>query len=123
MKIAMDLASNVLNLTSNEIEDILSSSSMSENQSCKGKQQQKEGKEDDASYRKYCKKLAQEFEQKLNLSKKEKQIKDMDDVEKEFERLESEDINRDLCDLISQRLNDVLVYERELASLNALRKN
>lgn len=118
----MDLASNVLNLTSNEIEDILSSSSMSDNQSCKGKQQ-KEAKEDDASYRKYCKKLAQEFEQKLNLSKKEKQIKDMDDVEKEFERLECEDINKDLCDLISQRLNDVLVYERELASLNALRKN
>ena len=122
MKIAMDLASNVLNLTSNEIEDILSSSSMTiDNQHNKSKQ--KEVKDDDTSYKKHCKKLLSEFEQKLNLSKKEKQIKDLNDVEKEFERLENEDNNKDLCDLISQRLNDVLIYERELASLNALRKN
>jgi hypothetical protein len=125
---AMDLASNVLNLTSNELEEILSSSVVTGNDydlnRTPGNRQQKNGGDElDAVYRKNCAKQLSEFELRLNSSKKEKQIKSLTDLTKEMDSIESEDVNKEICEMVSKRLNEVLGYERELASLNALRKN
>ncbi len=121
IKMAMDLASNVLNLTSNELEEILSSSVVTDNDL--NRQQKKGGDELDAVYRKNCAKQLSEFELRLNSSKKEKQIKSLTDLTKEMDSIESEDVNKEICEMVSKRLNEVLGYERELACLNALRKN
>ena len=126
MKNAVNLASNVLNLTSHEIEDILSSSSMVANNDEVNKSQNNQRKskeENDSAYKKHCKKMLAEFEQRLTLSRKETQIKSLDDVNQDIEASVGDEINKELCELISQRLNDVLIYERELASLNAIKQN
>jgi len=125
MKMAMNLASNVLNLTSNEIEDILSSSVADNNdlnRTSVAKQEVKGG-DSDAEYKKNCAKQLCDFELRLNSTKKEKQIKSLTDLSKELESIGSEDINKEICEMISQRFNEVLGYEKELASLNALKIN
>lgn len=126
MKMAMNLASNVLNLTSNELEDILSSSNISnttDNTPLKSPSNKDKDLKDenDSVYKKQCKKLLSEFEQQFTCSKKEKMIKSPNDIENESANLDEK--NKEICGLISQRLNDVLNYERELASLNALKQN
>lgn len=126
MKMAMNLASNVLNLTSNELEDILSSSNISNttdndpNKTPTNKSKDPK-EENDTAYKKQCKKLLSDFEQRFTCTKKEKMIKSMNDIENESANLD--ETNKEICGLISQRLNDVLNYERELASLNALKQN
>ncbi len=110
MKKAIDLASNVLNLTSNELEDILLTSNSLDNDetinySCTNKLIDLE---DDLVYKKKCQKLLYEFNRLFNASNKE--------------LLEKNNLNDDfykkICDLILQRLNDVLYYEKELANIN-----
>jgi len=120
MKMAMSLASSVLNLTATELDDIMSTSihetSMNKNKSSKSEIDEKILKEDEINHRKSCKKLLFEFEQCLNESKKEKEMI-FDGVHVEENLDEPENFNKNILELIVKRLDEVLSYERELASL------
>ena len=121
MKIAMSLASSVLNLTTTELDDIMSTSineaSANKNKSSKSETDEKI-KDDEINHKKSCKKLLFEFEQCLNESKKEKKMM-FDGLHVEENLEEQENFNKNIFELIIKRLDDVLSYERELASLKA----
>ena len=125
MKMAINLASTVLNLSSNELDDILSSSVLSVNENDFKLRNRKvidlnDKKEDEVNLRKISNKLMFEFEQRLNSSRKEKHLNEMINS-KDFE-INNEQVTKDICELIFQRLNDVLSFERQLASLHTLKK-
>ena len=107
MKMAMNLASSVLNLTSNELDDIMSTS-LSVTNNDRSKLAKEEVKEEELGFKKLSKKLLFEFDQCLNEGKKEKPM-DVADIDQE------EGLNKNICELIVKRLNDVLTCERELA--------
>ena len=120
MKMAMSLASSVLNLTSNELDDIMSTSLNETNttrQRAYKAELEEKMKEDECIHKKTCKKLLFEFEQCLNESKKEKEIFDGSHANNEFDNEEQEMFNKNIYELIVKRLDDVLTYERELAAL------
>ena len=121
MKMAMSLASSVLNLTTTELDDIMSTSineaSANNNKSSKSETDEKI-KDDEINHKKSCKKLLFEFEQCLNESKKEKEMM-FDGLHVEENLEEQENFNKNIFELIIKRLDDVLSYERELASLKA----
>lgn len=112
MKKAMDLASSVLNLTSNELEDILLSSNSIENDSSFNNKDTNKDDNELVSYKKQCKKMLAEFNDCICLNKKELMKSEMNFVY-------DENFNKNICDLVSQRLNELLQYERELASIHA----
>lgn len=110
MKNALDLASSVLNLTHDELDDILSPKKMDNNNDLPVITNENHILVDSD-------KLLFEFEQHLNASKKERKF--MGSINSDFS---SDNQNQTIVNLVSNRLNEVFGFERELAYLKANQK-
>lgn len=118
MRTALDLASNVLNLTQDELGDILSPST--KNRNGKGDFSSSEDDEQNSS----LSQLLFEFEQHLNASKREKKAH-LTHQSGEFigATASYDDQNQAIVILMSKRLSEVLGLERELANLKSSQKS
>lgn len=107
MKAAIDLASNLLNLSSNELDDILLTGSKTKNSMSHDHQDRKLRLAEIETDMKYEKKnLMQEFEHCLNASKKEK-TSDSKNSDEDFE-------NKRVLELIFKMIDQVIACEKKL---------
>jgi centlein len=127
MKEAMNLASSVLSMTFDELDDIMSSLSprSTTNDECSNDVNNKidlnSERSDDMAQKKLLKNLLIELEQCLNASKR-----DMKSVNEKLSRVQNEndedderdDSEKNICQLISNRLNELIEFERQFALLN-----
>jgi hypothetical protein len=130
MKEAMNLASSVLSMTLDELDDIMSSlspRSSTTNPECSNIVNNRidlsSERADDVAQKKLLKSLLIEFEQCLNARKRDmKNINEKmsrADIENDEEEDERDDSEKNICQLISNRLNDLIEFERQFALINA----
>lgn len=114
IKNAMNIASSVLNLTHDELDELISPVKLIDNQTSVN---------NTAEDRKEINNQLFEFEQHLNSSKKEKYFNNFSEINSNLDSLcNFDEINHNIINLISKKLIEIFNFEKELALLKTSEK-